>query len=92
MCVNFCHRCFHGAKGVVVNPPSCHLVDFGNLTCDRSRHFSTGQLFQSALELFHRILMWSAFPFIRFAVHVEAEAKIFQLRWSRDMGLGRVYL
>jgi len=34
--------------------------------------------------------MRSAFPFFRLAVLVEAEAKIFQSLWFRDMGIGHV--
>ena len=31
-----------GYKGIVVNPPSCHLIDSLNLARDCHRHFPTG--------------------------------------------------
>ena len=77
MCVCLCHCCFHGTKGVIVYPPSCHLVDFRYPACDCSRHFPTGQFFQSALELLHRFLMWSALPPFCLTVLVKAKTRIF---------------
>ena len=90
MRVNLCHCRFHGAKGVVVDPPSCHLVDFRNLPRDCPWRFPTGQFFQPALEFRYGILVRPALPLFHLAVLVEAKAKIFQLLRSRDVGLGHV--
>lgn len=63
MCVSLCHYCFHGAKGIIVYSPSCHLIDFPSLFRNCSRCFPAGQLFLLSLELLHRVLMRPAFPF-----------------------------
>ncbi len=42
---------FHRAESVIVYPPSCHLVDFRNLTCDCSWHLPASQFLQLTLKL-----------------------------------------
>lgn len=92
MCVNLCHCCFHGTKCIVVNPTSCHLIDFLNLARDCTRHSSTSHFLQFALEFLHRVLVRSALPFLCLAVPVESKTKIFQLLRSCDMGFSHVDL
>ena len=92
MCVDLFHCCFHGAKSIVINPSSCHLIDFRNLSSDRSRHFPASQFFQSAFEFLYRILMWSALPLVSLAVLEKTKAEIFQLLRSCDTCLGHVDL